>query len=133
MGKSCLVSAAVMDIETLKTCFSNKVYWVHMGETLKDEQVLKHLKSLHLKFTGAVETNLPDNVDDLRNVLKQVVLSSTAYSQALIVLDNVRTKDIVSSFEIGCKLVVTTLDKTFVAEDQNTMFYHVRFVYNYYI
>lgn len=62
------------------------------------------------------------SIETMRDYLKNKVASSSPFSQALLILDNICSKKIISAFDIGCKMIITTQDLDHVVDDQNTTF-----------
>lgn len=42
-GKSCLAAAAIREKHLLKQYFNNKVFWISLGDTKNEEQILRHM------------------------------------------------------------------------------------------
>ena len=59
--------------------------------------------------------------------LKSVVLKDREYKQMLLVLDNVCEHEVVDAFDIGCKMLITTQDKSIIGEDSDTFYVEVIF------
>lgn len=65
---------------------------------------------------------LPNTVEDMKDLLKNLVIKdmSPAHRESLLILDNVSYQNVVSAFDIGLKMLVTTQNKDFVNYEANT-------------
>lgn len=147
-GKSCLAAAAIREKYLLKKYFNNKVFWINLGDIKNDEQILRHMHRFDaicfIKFViifnylyyrlyhrlknemtdGKNITYLPGSVEVMKDSLKSLLFKekSSPLRNALLILDNVGSHNLVSAFDIGLKAIITTQNKEFVNCEANTTY-----------
>lgn len=74
---------------------------------------------------------LPNSTDLMKDLLKSLVINDTSstYRDALLILDNVTSENVVSAFDIGLKTLITTQNKDCVKSEGNTCYVSVKTVY----
>lgn len=73
---------------------------------------------------------LPNTVEEMKDLLKNLVVKgmTPSHRDSLLILDNVSYQNVVSTFDVGLKTLVTTQNKDFVINEANTHFIHVRII-----
>lgn len=54
----------------------------------------------------------------MQAALKKIIISDE-YKNSLLILDDLRTKDVLNYFDIGCKILTTTSDLNFVCRNDS--------------
>lgn len=103
-GKSVLATAAVRDKEILERYFDSNVFWLNAGEAQSYEEAanLMHRLGRMLNPAFARESH------ELMKVELSRFLTRSEYNNALIVLDDVLTQEVIELFDLGCKILLTT-------------------------
>ncbi|XP_018564159.1 apoptotic protease-activating factor 1 isoform X2 [Anoplophora glabripennis] len=118
-GKSCLVNEVLND-PTVRKRFDNLLFWINLGEHHSVETILKPLWRLYATASGIVDNRIfhcPDDVQNLRNLLKTLFFDSRLKG-ALLILDDACSDEVLSYFNIGCKTVITTQNKKILQREE---------------
>ena len=131
-GKSCLCTAAINDRDLLNESFNNHVYWINAGEVKNDTDILTHLNRLYKKLL--IESNenesrphsmtYPpyDDIELLKYELKKT-FSMSYFHDSLIVLDDVSSEETFNAFDLSCKCLITTREKSVAPNYGENVFY----------
>lgn len=82
-------------------------------------------------MTDVKNTNtLQNSVEIMKDSLKSLIFKdeSSIHRNALLILDNVSSHNVVSAFDIGLRTLITTQNKDFVKNEANTIYIPVSFV-----
>lgn len=107
-GKSVLAAEAIRDNELIDKHFSDGVFWVSLGRKIDMNAIGIKMKKLYQKISSDNRTNSAvENLDDLKLNLRRLVVNKNM----LIILDDlweIQSIDVVTWFDIGCPILVTT-------------------------
>ncbi|RZC36890.1 apoptotic protease-activating factor 1, partial [Asbolus verrucosus] len=125
-GKSCLVNQ-VLQTKCFLEVSGGAMFWINLGEHLDTTNVINPLWNLYLnavKLTNQVAlSHRPEDLSVLQDELKRVFLEPQL-KNAFIILDDVKSSEVLRVFKIHNKLIVTTQDKN-VANDSEALFIKV--------
>ncbi|KAJ3666295.1 hypothetical protein Zmor_001746 [Zophobas morio] len=125
-GKSCLVNQVLQTKRFLETS-GGAMFWINLGEHSDTTAVINPLWSLYLtavKLTNHVAlTHRPEDIVVLQNEVKKIFLDEKL-ANAYIILDDVKSAEVLDVFKLRCKIIVTTQDKN-VANDFQAFFVKV--------
>ncbi|XP_020280211.1 apoptotic protease-activating factor 1-like isoform X3 [Pseudomyrmex gracilis] len=112
-GKSCLVANILKDTKLVNTLFSNKVYWIHFAcDRHIDEEIVIQLNKLYRNVRNVEivpESLTPLEKDSLIPFFKYH-FNKKDNRNALLILDDVIDKKIITTFDFECKTIVLTAD-----------------------
>ncbi|XP_060523741.1 uncharacterized protein LOC132700438 isoform X2 [Cylas formicarius] len=115
-GKSCLVNEVLND-KILRKYFDNNVFWVNLGEYHNSNNVLQTMWKLYCSACNSSnKIHCPDDVQILKEHLINIFLEERL-NNALIILDDVCSSEVLKLFDIGCRTVVTTQDKNILGRE----------------
>lgn len=128
-GKSVLaVSAVRTNPNLLKDTFNNCMYFVNAGEAKTEIDVANLLYRLYIKLdTSDLNTNVAFDANGIifmKNRLKNIFMLPTR-KEALLILDDVCSSNIIEAFNFGCKTLITTQDISLVPQ-QHSNFIEVK-------
>ncbi|XP_077558812.1 apoptotic protease-activating factor 1-like isoform X2 [Haemaphysalis longicornis] len=108
-GKSVLAAEALRSPQLLQECFPDGVYWIPIGK-LREQNDL--LLKMHIQLDSLEVGSHKDvlTVEMASCRLKRWCLNA----RALLVLDDVWSAKVISAFNVGCPLLVTTRDTSVV-------------------
>ncbi|KAJ8932293.1 hypothetical protein NQ314_014786 [Rhamnusium bicolor] len=118
-GKSCLVNEVLQDI-TVRKCFDNYLFWINLGEHHNKETVLQPLWRLYSTASSILQnrvTHCPDDVQHLKNLLIDLFLHPRLRN-ALIILDDACSDEVLTCFDIRCRTVITTQNKKILRNEE---------------
>ena len=104
-GKSVLAADSVRDPSLTLEHFAGGVFWVKVGMVDRD-QLLGRLRALCTKLDW---DHLPSSIEEAQEVLRKIFLSP-AYSDSLLILDDVWSALVVRTFTLPVRVLVTTRD-----------------------
>lgn len=121
LGKSVLAISAVRDQNLMKDCFGNHVYFINAGEpNINVANTLYRLgKILDDQFHKEAH-KLTDfqaqEIDLMKDELTKIFLKPE-FKDALLILNDVQSKDVIDAFRFGCKTLVTTRNRSIVPNE----------------
>ena len=104
-GKSVLAAESVRDASLTLEHFPGGVFWVKVG-LVDQDQLLGRLRALCTKLDSE---HLPSSIEEAQEVLRKIFLSP-AYSDSLLILDDVWSPLVVRTFMLPVRVLVTTQD-----------------------
>ncbi|XP_023327782.1 apoptotic protease-activating factor 1 [Eurytemora carolleeae] len=104
-GKSVLAAESVRDPAIAVQHFPGGIFWVKIG-TVQPEQLLGRIRALCTKLDAAI---LPNNIEEGQETLRKLFLSSE-YSDSLLILDDVWKAEVVKTFNLPVRILITTQD-----------------------
>lgn len=117
LGKSVLAVSAIRDPNLIKDFFGYRVFFINAGEarTLIDIANIQYRlgKILDDKFQRDIYNTEEQGINLMKDELKKIFLKPE-FKEALLVLDDVSCEEVISAFEFGCKILVTTNKRTIV-------------------
>lgn len=105
-GKTIIAAAAVRDPHLLTEHFGEHVYWLGAGEARSSPEAATLLHRLG----RMIDSGFTYETADLMKVGLSRILAQPQYSEALVILDDVCSEEVLTLFDLGCKLLVTTQD-----------------------
>ncbi|XP_044258962.1 apoptotic protease-activating factor 1-like [Tribolium madens] len=125
-GKSCLVNQVLQTKRFLEVS-GNAMFWINLGEYSDTSAIIHPLWNLYLtavKLTDYVAlSHRPDDIIILQNELKTLFLHENL-ANSYIILDDVKSSEVLNAFKLSCKTIVTTQDKN-VANNSEAFFIKV--------
>jgi WD40 repeat protein len=125
-GKSCLVNQVLQTKRFLEVSGS-AMFWINLGEHSDTTTVINPLWNLYLtavKLTDqAPLSHRPEDITVLQNEIKRLLLDERL-QKSYIILDDVKSSEVLKVFKLSCKLIVTTQDKN-IAKDSEAVFIQV--------
>uniref|UniRef100_T1JAA0 CARD domain-containing protein n=1 Tax=Strigamia maritima TaxID=126957 RepID=T1JAA0_STRMM len=108
-GKSTVAAAAISDDqELISEYFTSGVFWVSC-RAIDEGSLLTKMKALCEKLDKSYRNVSFDNIVVATERLREL-FSRPEYFDVLLILDDVWTKLVVDSFNVGCNTLVTTTD-----------------------
>nr|XP_022905810.1 apoptotic protease-activating factor 1 isoform X1 [Onthophagus taurus] len=117
-GKSNLV-VGIMNVDLVLEVFGGKVYWITAGD-INSDQLLKLLSKLYLKLCGNEWNENYSSIESLKIKLQRKIREKLLYNHMLIILDNVYDRSVIDAFDLGCRIMITTQNKSILANESNT-------------
>ncbi|XP_041441017.1 apoptotic peptidase activating factor 1 L homeolog isoform X1 [Xenopus laevis] len=110
-GKSVLAAEVLRDHKILTECFPGGVHWVSVGKQDKSGLLMK-LQNLctRLDQEAKYSQRPPLNAEEARERLRLMV--NRMYPRCLIVLDDVWDSWVLKAFDIQCRVLITSRDKS---------------------
>lgn len=132
IGKSCLAMEVVQNRDLMKNSFNYRVFWINPGVKPTENDLILCLMKLFQNVTFKNKTYSDskqkqinrqsmgsiDTLDMIKDRLRQEFIRDPI-REALIILDEVHSKNVIEAFDLGCKILVTTRDKTIVPKSGN--------------
>ncbi|XP_048123798.1 apoptotic protease-activating factor 1 isoform X3 [Alosa alosa] len=113
-GKSVLAAEAVRDHALITECFPDGVQWVSVGQERSD--LLERMQSLcfRLEQSQSPETchRPPCSLEEAKERLRFLMLRR--YPRSLLILDDVWDSSVLKTFDIQCRVLLTTRDRSLV-------------------
>jgi len=110
-GKSVLAAEAVRDPEITLNFFPNGVFWFRVGMLKEREKLFSRMKILCEKLEAKTT---PSSIEHAQEILRNLFLSDR-FDRSLVILDDVWDSEIVKTFNVSGRVLLTTQDLT-VAE-----------------
>ncbi|XP_075065334.1 apoptotic protease-activating factor 1 isoform X2 [Mixophyes fleayi] len=124
-GKSVLAAEALRDHSILKDCFPGGVHWLSVGKQDKAGLLMK-LQNLCTRLDQDCKYSQrpPLNIEEARDRLRLLIFRT--YPRCLLILDDVWDSWVLKAFDIQCRVLVTSRDKSVTdAVSGNKRFVHV--------
>lgn len=120
-GKSVLAAEAVRDPDLFTECFEDGVYWIGVGRIDDQSNLLYRLQLLRdmLKLSDAPilpHSEVTLSLTEKIQAFKRYIAEAIAVKKVLIVLDDVWKSFVISAFDMGCPVLVTTRDLDIVTD-----------------
>jgi len=106
-GKSVLAAHSVRDPEITLNHFPGGVFWFKVG-MVDSDQLLNRLRALCMKLDASV---LPSSIEEAQEILRKLFLSEPL-CDSLVILDDVWKPEVIKTFQLPCRVLVTTQDTT---------------------
>ncbi|XP_072034460.1 apoptotic protease-activating factor 1-like [Amphiura filiformis] len=108
IGKSVLAAEALRNSKILANCFPGGVFWLSIGQVDKNKLLMK-VQNLCARLDQ--EPNPPPyNIDEGKDRLRTIFLEQ--HPRSLLVLDDVWSVKVAKTFDIQCRVLVTTRDSS---------------------
>ncbi|XP_067860938.1 apoptotic protease-activating factor 1 isoform X2 [Heptranchias perlo] len=110
-GKSVLAAEALRNHRVLTECFPGGVHWVAVGKQDR-AGILVKLQNLCSRFSQGSQTysSPPLNIEEARDRLR--FLMARKYPRSLLVLDDVWDSWVLKCFDVQCRVLITSRDKS---------------------
>lgn len=142
IGKTCLALGILRDDEQfIKQYFNNHIYWITFNDSMADYDIINLLLLLYQTITKQTSLNVnmnlnrreSINISETINKIRQhlrLELLKDDLRETLLVLDNVYKHEIINIFDLECKILITTRDKTFMNTISNNTFIEINTGFN---
>ncbi|XP_063783920.1 apoptotic protease-activating factor 1 isoform X2 [Pseudophryne corroboree] len=110
-GKSVLAAEALRDHCILKDCFPGGVHWLSVGKQDKAGLLMK-LQNLCTRLDQDCKYSQrpPLNIEEARDRLRLLIFRT--YPRCLLILDDVWDSWVLKAFDIQCRVLITTRDRS---------------------
>ncbi|MBN3321953.1 APAF factor, partial [Atractosteus spatula] len=110
-GKSVLAAEAVRDNELLTVCFPGGVHWLAVGQLDKAGLLVK-MQSLcfRLDLDSQFCQRPPSTIEEAKDRLRFLMIRK--YPRSLLILDDVWDGAVLRAFDIQCRVLLTTRDRS---------------------
>ncbi|XP_061815510.1 apoptotic protease-activating factor 1 [Nerophis lumbriciformis] len=112
-GKSVLAAEAVRDHRLIEECFQGSVQWLSIGQLDKADLLVK-IQALCFRLEQSLDTQFlhrpPTSLDEAKERLRFLMLRR--YPRSLLVLDDVWDSTVLKSFDINCRILLTTRNRS---------------------
>ncbi|XP_064481443.1 apoptotic protease-activating factor 1-like isoform X2 [Ornithodoros turicata] len=112
-GKSIMAAEALRDYSLLKDCFPDGVFWNPIGNLRHESDILIKL-NVQLDRVGL-------NMADIPEVAKNRLREWFSGKKAVLILDDVWERSVLSAFDVGCPMMVTTRKLSIIDEDRDSV------------
>ncbi|KAJ8261828.1 hypothetical protein GJAV_G00158890 [Gymnothorax javanicus] len=112
-GKSVLAAEAVRHECLIKDCFPGGVHWLSVGQVDKAGLLVK-MQSLSFRLEQAQDSSgnrrPPNSIEEAKERLRFLMLRH--YPRSLLILDDVWDSSVLRAFDIQCRILLTTRDRS---------------------
>ncbi|XP_030633054.1 apoptotic protease-activating factor 1 [Chanos chanos] len=112
-GKSVLAAEAVRNENIIKECFPDGVHWFSVGQ-LEKADLLVRMQSLCFRLeqsqTSESSQRPPNSIEEAKERLRFLILRR--YPRSLLILDDVWDSSILRAFDIQCRILLTTRNRS---------------------
>ncbi|XP_076014962.1 apoptotic protease-activating factor 1 [Genypterus blacodes] len=112
-GKSVLAAEAVRHHTLIEECFPGGVHWLSIGQLEKPDLLVK-IQSLCFRLEQSLEPQSlhrpPTSLEEAKERLRFLVLRR--YPRCLLILDDVWDSTVLKAFDIQCRILITTRNRT---------------------
>jgi apoptotic protease-activating factor len=122
-GKSVLAAEAVRDPNITLSCFPDGVFWFRVGMLEEKDKLFSRMKILCEKLEAQTT---PSSIEHAQEILRKLFLSDQ-FGRSLVILDDVWSAEIVKTFNVSGRVLVTTQDLT-VADVRRNIYLHFQIV-----
>ncbi|KAJ8392364.1 hypothetical protein AAFF_G00077280 [Aldrovandia affinis] len=114
-GKSVLAAEAVRDHNLIKECFPGGVHWLSVGQVDKPGLLVK-IQCLCFQLEQDQDSEAskrpPSSIDEAKVRLRFLMLHH--YPRSLLILDDIWDSGVLRTFDIQCRVLLTTRDRSLV-------------------
>uniref|UniRef100_A0A667Z0S8 Apoptotic protease-activating factor 1 n=1 Tax=Myripristis murdjan TaxID=586833 RepID=A0A667Z0S8_9TELE len=112
-GKSVLAAEAVRDHALIEECFPGGVHWLSIGQLDKPDLLVK-IQSLCFRLEQSQDPQSvhrpPSSLDEAKERMRFLMLRR--YPRCLLILDDIWDNTVLKTFDIQCRILVTTRDRS---------------------
>ena len=114
-GKTILAAESLRDATLLRQCFPSGVFWVTIGQVsdshgrVDQSKLLTKMANLCMRIDEDQRPR-PTNIEEAHDRLLEILMYQ--YPRVLLVLDDVWSQVVSRWFAVGCRVLVTTRDRT---------------------
>lgn len=111
-GKSVIAAEAVRDSAVIRECFPDGVHWLSVGQCERAD-LLVRMQSLCFRLeqvqSSDVSQRPPSSVEEAKERLRFLMLRK--FPRSLLILDDVWDTSALRSFDVQCRVLLTTRDR----------------------
>ncbi|KAL0963001.1 hypothetical protein UPYG_G00348220 [Umbra pygmaea] len=116
-GKSILAAEAVRDHTLITDCFPGGVHWLSIGQSERSDLLVK-IQTLCFRleqqsqdqYPSSSHQRPPTSLEEAKERLRYLMLHR--FPRSLLILDDVWDSFVLKAFDIGCRVLLTTRDRS---------------------
>eukprot|EP00064_Thunnus_orientalis_P006466 superscaffoldBa00000672_g6484 len=128
-GKSVLAAEAVRHHELIEECFPGGIHWLSIGQLDKPDLLVK-IQSLCFRLEQSLDSQSlhrpPSSLDEAKERLRFLMLRR--YPRSLLILDDVWESTVLKVFDIQCRLLLTTRNRSLTDSELNSLMFSLDWV-----